>query len=87
MALTCQKEHRHDAHFSRLPKDQGSFGRHVCAGCAYERGYQLGIQKITAIDIESEFNGLLDSQASSVRHKSPYVAFAIGYADGLFNSY
>lgn len=87
MTATCQKEHRHDVYFNRLPKDQGRFGRHVCAGCAYERGYQLGFRKVTAINIESEFVNLLDSQASSVRHKSPYVAFALGYADGLFNSY
>ena len=87
MTETCQQDHRHDPFFDRLPKDQGSFGRHVCAGCAYERGYELGINKITSINVESELDDLLESQASSVRHKSPYVAFALGYADGLFESY
>lgn len=64
MTITCQKEHRHNTYFNRLPKDQGSFGRHVCAGCAYERGYNLGLQKITSINVELEFDGLLDSQLS-----------------------
>nr|AIU96785.1 hypothetical protein pG5A4Y201_10 [Serratia marcescens] len=84
---TCNKEHRYDPYFSRLPKDQGDFGRHKCAGCAYEAGYQKGMKKVTAIDMVTEFASLPESQTDSVRHKSPYVAYAQGYADGLFNSY
>ena len=65
MTETCQQDHRHDPFFDRLPKDQGSFGRHVCAGCAYERGYELGINKITSINVESELDDLLDSLSLS----------------------
>lgn len=87
MKKICDKDHRHDRSFERLPRDQGSVGRHVCAGCAYERGYDLGIDEVTVLDVERELDDLPESQASAVRHKSPYVAFALGYADGLFDSY
>lgn len=83
----CQREHRYDPFFSRLPSDQGDFGRHKCAGCAYERGYQAGLNRLSLLNIEDQVNQVSHSQAGSVRHKSPIVAFAQGYADGLFQYY
>lgn len=83
----CQHEHRHDPYFSRLPLDQGDFGRHKCAGCAYERGYQAGLSRIVVLNAEEQVNQIPHSQAGSVRHKSPIVAFAQGYTDGLFEYY
>lgn len=84
---TCQKEHRYDKFFERLPRDQGDFGRHKCAGCAYKAGYEAGLARETLIDIEVEISKIEHSQAGSVRHKSPVVAFAQGYTDGLFEYY
>ncbi|HDN0682443.1 TPA: hypothetical protein RXG61_004018 [Escherichia coli] len=84
---TCNKDHRSDPYFARLPVDQGDFGRHKCAGCAYEAGYQRGINRCMSIDMETDFQNLPESQADAVRHKSPYVAYAQGYANGLFDSY
>ena len=49
---TCNKDHRSDPYFARLPVDQGDFGRHKCAGCAYEAGYQRGINRCMSIDME-----------------------------------
>lgn len=39
--MTCTKQHRYDPQYSNLPDDQG--GRHRCAGCAYEKGYDDGL--------------------------------------------
>ncbi|MFV8951634.1 hypothetical protein [Serratia fonticola] len=83
----CQKEHRYDPYFSRLPEDQGDFERHKCAGCAYELGYEAGLRKDTQLNIEAAVNSIVKSQAGEVRHKSPAVAFAQGYTDGLFEYY
>lgn len=81
----CKEEHRHYIEFDNLPIDQGGVGRHKCCGCAYERGYALGLdrEEILNIDIDS----LPGSQAGTVRHKSPHAAFAMGYRDGVSRSY
>ena len=52
---TCQSEHRHYPEFEQLPHDQGGMGRHKCCGCAYERGYELGLvrEEMLNIDIDS----------------------------------
>lgn len=73
--------------FADLPKDQGEFGRHICAGCAYDKGYELGERRADLINLQQELSSLPSSQAKQVRHKSPYFAFALGYADGLRASY
>jgi len=81
----CQKEHRHWLSFQSLPIDQGGHGRHRCAGCAYERGYQAGLNRDE--DLSLDLDSLDESQASIVRHKSPHAAFAQGYQDGIHASY
>ncbi|GET26830.1 hypothetical protein [Prolixibacter sp. NT017] len=75
----CKKEHRNDNQFADLPEDQGGVGRHKCAGCAYELGYQDGLARkpLRSIDLAK----LPESQAKVVRHKSPYAAYAKGYYD------
>lgn len=77
----CKLAHRYDPTFERLPEDQGGNGRHKCAACAYQRGYQHGftLQEVLDIDLAS----LPDSQAGSVRHKSPHAAYALGYLHGV----
>lgn len=83
--MDCQLDHRHDPKFMYLPNDQGGAGRHRCCGCAYERGYALGLQRAEVLDIDLE--SLPESQAGYVRHKSPHAAFALGYSDGVLASY
>lgn len=83
--MECQNEHRYDEKFSNLPHDQGRVGRHKCCGCAYERGYQDGINRREQINIDLE--SLPESQAGTVRHKSPHAAYAQGYYDGVTQSY
>jgi hypothetical protein len=85
MKKDCEKNHRHWATFGSLPTDQGGVGRHKCAGCAYEKGFQDGLlrKESVTLDIES----LPESQAGYVRHKSPHAAWAQGYFDGVRKSY
>ncbi|MEJ6495869.1 hypothetical protein [Pseudoalteromonas lipolytica] len=81
----CNQEHRHWPFLGSLPHDQGGFGRHKCAGCAYELGYQAGQRRDEQIYID--LDSLPESQAGTVRHKSPHAAFAQGYYDGVHSSY
>ncbi len=81
----CTKKHRYWDRFNLLPDDQGGFGRHKCAGCAYDVGYKAGINRIEYININLEEFPL--SQAGTIRHKSPHAAFAEGYRDGIEASY
>jgi hypothetical protein len=81
----CDSRHRHDPTFETLPLDQGGAGRHRCCGCAYERGYDLGLKREEQLNIDIE--SLPESQAGTVRHRSPHAAFAMGYQDGVRQSY
>jgi len=58
---------------------------HKCSGCAYEKGYQSGL--VRAEELVMNIDELPDSQAGTVRHKSPHAAFALGYHDGVHASY
>lgn len=70
-----------------LPIDQGGIGRHKCAACAYEQGYQDGLNHKEIIDLESILSNLEESQAKGQRHKSPHAGYAKGYYDGIADSY
>jgi len=83
--MACTKEHRYNDIFNNLPDDQGGSGRHRCAGCAYDRGYQDGLLKKESIDLD--LDSLPESQAGTVRHKSPHAAYAEGYKKGVEDSY
>ncbi|MBP2847414.1 hypothetical protein J8655_18375 [Dickeya oryzae] len=84
--MTCQQNHRYNQDFSNLPDDQSKFsGRHKCAGCAYDKGYALGIDREKSLHID--YAMLPDSQAGTVRHRSVQAAFAKGYFDGVLASY
>lgn len=82
---TCTKPHRYSNMFNSLPNDQGGDGRHKCAGCAYEKGYAAGLDRLENFNMD--LDSLPDSQAGTVRHKSPHAAFALGYVDGVHASY
>jgi len=83
--MICKSSHRNWPFFEQLVEDQGGYGRHKCAGCAYERGYQAGLQRLENINLD--IHSLPESQAKTVRHKSPHAAFALGYLDGVSASY
>ncbi|ATZ12057.1 hypothetical protein [Erwinia amylovora] len=84
--MICQQQHRYSPDFSALPDDQSKFnGRHKCAGCAYEKGYERGRTKAQFLNID--YSELPDSQAGTVRHKSVQAAFAKGYFEGVLASY
>lgn len=85
---TCTKQHRYSPFFASLPLDQASgTGRHKCAGCAYEAGFKAGLQRLPDININDVIRQLPVSQAGTVRHKSPFAAFSMGYNDGVAESY
>lgn len=83
--MLCTKEHRYDALFTDLSIDQGGFGRHKCSGCAYEKGFSEG--RMQKENFLMNLDALPESQAGTVRHKSPHEAFALGYLHGVQQSY
>ena len=86
--MACKKDHSAvQSVMENLPVDQGGWGRHKCAACAYEQGYQDGLAHREIIDFPSILQNLEDSQAQAQRHKSPHAAYALGYAQGVTDSY
>ena len=81
MNSECNKSHRHWTTFEALPTDQGGAGRHKCAGCAYERGFNDGLTRKESLNLD--LDSLPSCQAGCVRHKSPHAAYAQGYLDGV----
>jgi hypothetical protein len=81
----CKKEHRYWDFFEHFPIDQGGYGRHKCAGCAYENGFLDGTNRRDQLNVD--LDNLPLSQAGTVRHKSPHAAYAKGYYDGIVKSY
>ena len=63
--MLCNKDHSSiQKVMQELPDDQGGIGRHKCAACAYEQGYQDGRNRIMSIDIVQVVGSLSES-----RHK------------------
>jgi hypothetical protein len=85
MSKYCQKPHRDSPEFESLPTDQGGKGRHKCAGCAYDAGLGSGLNLEESVELK--LDNLRESQAGTVRHKSPHAAWAKGYLDGVALSY
>lgn len=78
---TCTKPHRYNPIFGTLPDDQKVYrGRHKCAACAYETGYDDGFSQRSP---HFERNALNESQIGEVRHKSCEAAYNLGYYHGL----
>lgn len=68
---------------SELPISQSGLGRHRCAGCAYEKGFQDGVAKKEVINFRMILSALPESQAQPQRHKDAQLAYLLGYVDGL----
>ena len=86
--MACSKDHsKIQDIMSKLPVDQGGIGRHKCAACAYEKGFEDGLQLKEKIDLTKVLSGLEESQAGNQRHKSPHAAYVQGYYDGVLEHY
>lgn len=83
--MNCTQDHRYQQIFEELPYDQGGEGRHKCAGCAYDAGLAAG--KLRKENVAIDLGPLPESQAGAVRHKSPHAAWALGYLEGVKQSY
>ncbi len=86
--MACNKEHLNtDNIVTDLPIGQEGAGRHKCASCAYEIGYQHGLQKAENISLEAILISLEDSQKGEKRHRSSHAAYSLGYFNGVVDSY
>ena len=86
--MACKKEHSEtDSIVKDLPIDQGGAGRHKCASCAYEIGYQHGLERNESINLGNTLNDITESQKGERRHRSPHAAYALGYLNGVRESY
>jgi hypothetical protein len=82
--MACEKEHTEsDLIVKDLPISQGSFERHKCASCAYEKGLENGTQKLLNFDLESFISNLEESQKGYRRHRSAVEAYTLGFFHGL----
>ena len=82
--MACKKDHSAIQDImADLPLDQGGKGRHKCAACAYEKGFEAGKELEEIINLSEIFDSLEESQAKNQRHKRPHSAFAQGYLDGV----
>ncbi|WP_404812255.1 hypothetical protein ACIRNY_00300 [Capnocytophaga canimorsus] len=86
--MACKKDHsKNQDKMLDLPIDQGGKGRHKCAACAYEQGFEDGYNLVEKIDLDKLLNSLEESQAKNQRHKSPHAAYVKGYYDGISKYY
>ncbi|MDL2262862.1 hypothetical protein LJC11_05115 [Bacteroidales bacterium OttesenSCG-928-I21] len=88
--MACKKDHiQTDQIVKDLPIGQEGIGRHKCASCAYEIGYQHGLKKEENINLGDILDSLEESQKKEGirRHKSPHAAYSLGYYHGVIKSY
>ena len=83
MSTACTTDHHYTAMFRYLPNDQAAGGRHRCAGCAYDRGFEHGRRRAESPHLDLESLPL----SVAVKHKSPHAAWALGYGHGVKRSY
>ena len=77
--MACTSEHRYLPDLEGLPDSQAGDGRHRCAGCAYEQGYDHGFGGLAS---QFDVSLLEDSQAGTGRHKDVTAAYSLGYRNG-----
>lgn len=86
--MACKKNHsKIQSLMANLPVDQGGKGRHKCAACAYDLGFDAGYSLNEEINLSNLLNSLEESQAQEQRHKSPHAAYAQGYFNGVNQYY
>ena len=77
--MLCQDNHRYLPVLADLPDSQAGTGRHRCAGCAYQQGYDRAIAGHAP---NFDANALNDSQAGTGRHKDVHYAYNLGFSHG-----
>ena len=75
----CQSNHRYLPSLEGLPDSQAGAGRHRCAGCAYEQGYDDGFE---GRGRQPDLEQWSDSQAGTGRHRDVWAAYDLGYGLG-----
>ena len=61
--MACKKDHSAIQKIMfNLPVDQGGKGRHKCAACAYEKGFEAGKELKEVIDLSEIFDSLEESE-------------------------
>lgn len=78
--MICNKGHRYLPDLEKLPDSQAGSGRHLCAGCAYEQGFDNAFDGIASKLIVDHLD---ESQAGTGRHKDIDAAYDLGYEHGL----
>ena len=82
--MACNRDHKDtDIIVRDLPISQGSFERHKCASCAYEKGLENGKQKTLNFDLKKFISSLEESQKGDRRHRSAIEAYSLGFFHGL----
>ena len=77
--MICKKEHSEiQTLLAMLPYSQGGPGRHKCAACAFEEGYNDGMKGVKR-DVDSVLETLPEGQAKNQRHKSCESAYEKGF--------
>lgn len=77
--MICRKEHSEiQPLLAMLPNSQGGPGRHKCAACAFEEGYEDGMKGVKR-EVDSVLETLPDGQARNQRHKSCESAYEKGF--------
>jgi len=81
--MDCNKHHiETDKIVKDLPINQGGIGRHKCASCAFEKGYENGKNHIVDFNINDFISNLDRSQKGLHRHRDPIEAYELGYYHG-----
>ena len=77
--MPCTNEHRFLPDLWNLPESQAGAGRHLCAGCAYEQGYNHAFE---GLGRQFDVTLLEESQAGAGRHRDVDAAYDLGYTQG-----
>lgn len=60
--MACKRDHSQIQRImAALPTDQGGVGRHKCAACAYEVGFEAGYNLNGALSIDNVLASLEES--------------------------
>ncbi len=82
--MNCNEEHKEtDLIIKNLSICQSGIGRHKCASCAYDKGFQNGRDKIIDFNLEEVIKELPESQKGDRRHKNATEAYSLGFFNGL----
>ena len=84
--MPCELSHSrilNENNLSMLKRHQmHEHGRHKCCQCAYNQGYDQGLELSDRVILNIENLGHTQAMADG-RHKSVHQAFAKGYSDGF----